>query len=182
MWAVVCAWDLSSLPLVSHGAHCECGRQHGAVTDITSLRRLQRGVTAKEQDGQNETERLNHHVQNWKQKQRSKEEGEERRERRYMCDCAGEWHLRVLPTGGTRHSPTCLYPYQNNRATKNRLGISAASSRIKKNIRRDSLGRRSRLGALGRVYSSAGSSGWYNPYVRKCRRRSRLDECADTEK
>lgn len=41
---------------------------------------------------------------------------------------AVQWHLRVLPTGGTCHRPTCLYPYKNNWATKNRLDITAVTS------------------------------------------------------
>ena len=44
MCVCVCVhWDLSTLTLVSHGAHYECGGQHGAVTDITKLRGLRGG-------------------------------------------------------------------------------------------------------------------------------------------
>lgn len=120
------------------GSYYKCIRQYGTSYGVANLRRLQGMV--KEHTDRRKHRATRQQASNrsaasmWRFSKENSVVKESRRGWRVKPRVGGkiyataQWHLRVLPTGGTCHSPTCLYPHKNKRVTKNRLDITAATS------------------------------------------------------
>lgn len=119
------------------GSYYKCIRQYGSSCGVANLSRLQ--GTVKEHADRRKHRATRQQASNrsaasmWRFSKENSVVKESRRGWRVRPRVGGkiyataQWHLRVLPTGGTCHSPTCLYPHKNKRVTKNRLDITAAT-------------------------------------------------------
>lgn len=119
------------------GSYYKCIRQYGSLCGVANLRRLQGMV--KENADRRKHRATRQRASNrsaasmWRFSKENSVAKESRRGWRVRPRVGGKiyatarWHLRVLPTGGTCHCPTCLYPHKNKRVTKNRLDIAAAA-------------------------------------------------------